>query len=144
MNRAFGYNIRNFKGGHMAYFIQQEKDNIVVSKEIVTLFQVTSFKIRSLNDNEIRSYTFSDVGKDFYVQDGLSASGFFELQIRLFDHDIPIERVYFDADYPNMTKVTVPKTKKRVITKQEDIEMRMKLENEFYEKVKEKVEHVLG
>lgn len=128
----------------MAYFIQQEKDNIVVSKEIVTLFHVTSFKIRSLNDDDVKSYTFSDTGKDFYVQDGLRQSGFYELLIHLFNHDIPIERVYFDADYLDMSKVTVPVMKERFIEKQEDAVLRQQLMEEFYEKVKEKVEHVLG
>ncbi len=127
----------------MAYFIQQENDNIVVSKEIVTLFQVTTFKIRTLKNDVVKVYTFSDIEKDFYVQDGLMESGFYELRIRLFDHDIPIERTYFDLDDPQTMKVKVPTLSKRVVLREEDIILRNNLEDDFYEKVKEKVGNVL-
>lgn len=128
----------------MAYFIQQDKDNIVVSKEIVTLFQVTTFKILNLNNDDITSYTFSDMGEDFYVQDKLKESGVYELLIPLFNQDIPIERLYYDVENLTKTRIMVPKLGKRIVLREEDKTKRMQLEEEFYEKVKEKAEHVLG
>lgn len=128
----------------MAYFIQQDKDNIVVSKEIVTLFQVTTFKILNLNNDDITSYTFSDMGEDFYVQDKLKESGVYELLIPLFNQDIPIERLYYDVENLTKTRIMVPKLGKRIVLGEEDKTKRMQLEGEFYEKVKEKAEHVLG
>ena len=128
----------------MAYFIQQDKDNIVVSKEIVTLFQVTTFKILNLNNDDITSYTFSDTGEDFYVQDKLKKSGVYELLIPLFNQDIPIERLYYDVENLTKTRIMVPKLGKRIVLGEEDKVKRMHLEEEFYEKVKEKAEHVLG
>ncbi len=128
----------------MAYFIQQDKDNIVVSKEIVTLFQVTTFKILNLNNDDITSYTFSDTGEDFYVQDKLKESGVYELLIPLFNQDIPIERLYYDVENLTKTRIMVPKLGKRIVLREEDKTKRMQLEEEFYEKVKEKAEHVLG
>ena len=128
----------------MAYFIQQDKDNIVISKEIVTLFQVTTFKILNLNNDDITSYTFSDTGEDFYVQDKLKESGVYELLIPLFNQDIPIERLYYDVENLTKTRIMVPKLGKRIVLREEDKTKRMQLEEEFYEKVKEKAEHVLG
>lgn len=128
----------------MAYFIQQERDNIVVSKEIVTLFQVTTFKILNLNNDDITSYTFINTGEDFYVQDKLSESGVYELLIPLFGQDIPIERLYYDVEDLTKPRIKIPKLGKRIVLKQEDVVKRMQLEDEFYDKVKEKAEHVLG
>ncbi len=128
----------------MAYFIQQDRDNIVVSKEIVTLFQVTTFKILNLNNDDITSYTFSDTGEDFYVQDKLKESGVYELLIPLFNQDIPIERLYYDVENLTKTRIMVPKLGKRIVLREEDKVKRMQLEEEFYDKVKEKAEHVLG
>ncbi len=128
----------------MAYFIQQERDNIVVSKEIVTLFQVTTFKILNMNNDDITSYTFINTGEDFYVQDKLSESGVYELLIPLFGHDIPIERLYYDVEDLTKPRIKIPKLGKRIVLKQEDVVKRMQLEDEFYDKVKEKAEHVLG
>lgn len=128
----------------MAYFIQQERDNIVISKEIVTLFQVTTFKILNLNNDDITSYTFINTGEDFYVQDKLSESGVYELLIPLFGQDIPIERLYYDVEDLTKPRIKIPKLGKRIVLKQEDVVKRMQLEDEFYDKVKEKAEHVLG
>ncbi len=128
----------------MAYFIQQDRDNIVVSKEIVTLFQVTTFKILNLNNDDVTSYTFSDTGEDFYVQDKLKESGVYELLIPLFNQDIPIERLYYDVENLTKTRIMVPKLGKRIVLREEDKVKRMQLEEEFYDKVKEKAEHVLG
>ncbi len=128
----------------MAYFIQQDRDNIVVSKEIVTLFQVTTFKILNMNNDDVTSYTFSDTGEDFYVQDKLKESGVYELLIPLFNQDIPIERLYYDVENLTKTRIMVPKLGKRIVLREEDKVKRMQLEEEFYDKVKEKAEHVLG
>lgn len=125
------------------YFIQQEGDNIIVSKEIIRLFQVDSFKIYSYSDQKCKTYSFSG-DEDFYLQDGLKESGIFELRIHLFNQDIPIDKVYFNIQDIKKTKIKLPTLKKRKIPNEDYLIKAKEVEIEFYQKVKENIEHVLG
>ena len=126
------------------YFIQQKDDNLIISKEIIPLFQTNTFKIFSHIDHSIKTYTFINANQDYYLQDGLKESGIFELLVSLFNQDIPIDKVYFNLQDVSATKIDLPTLKLRKIPEEDYFMKANEIENEFYQKIKENIEHVLG
>lgn len=127
----------------MAYFLQQDKDNLVISKEIISLFSVKRVRLVRVMDGYSEVYEFKDLESDLYIQDDLRQSALYELQVSLFGFDLPIDRAYFnDQDFEKQRR-KLPPLKRRVISSFHTDRVK-ESEREFYRKVKENVEHVLG
>lgn len=127
----------------MAIFIQQDGDNLVISKEIIPLFSVKSVRLVRVMDGYSEVYEFKDLESDLYIQDDLKQSAIYELQVPLFGFELPIDRVYFNnQDFEKQWR-KLPPLKKREISSFHTNQVR-ESEKEFYRKVKENVEHVLG
>ncbi len=133
----------------MAYYLQQNGQNLVVSKEIQVLFSTDRFEIVNLGKNTKETRTFPNKINDFVYQPD-AKSDLYELRVYLFDTYLPLDRVYFNIDNLSKTKEEIPPQEKRqFVEKKKEVKIKTtktkveSLKSEFQKKVKEIVENVL-
>ncbi len=133
----------------MAYYLQQNGQNLVVSKEIQVLFSTDRFEIVNLGKNTKETRTFPNKINDFVYQPD-AKSDIYELRVYLFDTYLPLDRVYFNIDNLSKTKEEIPPQEKRqFVEKKKEVKIKTtktkveSLKSEFQKKVKEIVENVL-
>ncbi len=133
----------------MAYYLQQDGQNLVVSKEIQVLFSTDRFEIVNLGKNTKETRTFPNKINDFVYQPD-AKSDIYELRVYLFDTYLPLDRVYFNIDNLSKTKEEIPPQEKRqFVEKKKEVKIKTtktkveSLKSEFQKKVKEIVENVL-
>ncbi len=133
----------------MAYYLQQDGQNLVVSKEIQVLFSTDRFEIVNLGKNTKETRTFPNKINDFVYQPD-AKSDIYELRVYLFDTYLPLDRVHFNIDNLSKTKEEIPPQEKRqFVEKKKEVKIKTtktkveSLKSEFQKKVKEIVENVL-
>ncbi len=130
----------------MAFFLQQQGQNLVISKEIITLFQTDRFELLNLSNNDSEQRTFVNKLSDFVYQPRAKDSSMIELRIFLFNRFLPLERLYFNLDDLDKTIITLPEMEKRDFEKttlKEEINI-SSLKEEFRNQLKEKINYVLA
>lgn len=131
----------------MAYYLQQQGQNLLVSKEIRNVFQTDRFEIINLSNKEAQQRIFTNIVNDFVFQVDTNHSSLFELRLFLFNRYIPLERIFFNLDDLAKDVVSLLPMKKRVLSPvRKDMAMQEKidaLQDEFENKIKRKINNVL-